>query len=196
MKKSILAALTIASVTGIASTSAFASNEMYALGGFGMDDGDVGGQFTFGSQVMQSNWYVESTLLVISVDDKSSYFDYSHNETKHRKEEFDTLMLSLTPVYKHSFSENFAILGKFGAFYSHSDTKMVISSSNETKVDKGSHGDLGLTYGIGAEYKSAKPIFGNSKLLTRVGFDWYEFGGSSSWYTKDSALGIQTGFTF
>ncbi|MCC4861681.1 hypothetical protein BCU26_005375 [Vibrio splendidus] len=194
MKKLILAALTIASVTGIASTSAFASNEMYALGGFGMDDGDVGGQFTFGSQVMQSNWYVESTLLVISVDDNSSYtYD---NDTIQRKEEFDTLMLSLAPVYKHSFSENFAILGKFGAFYSHSDTKLVYNSSKGTEVNKGSHGDFGLTYGIGAEYKSAKPIFGNSKLLTRVGFDWYEFGGSSSWYTKDSALGIQTGFTF
>ncbi|MCF7495442.1 MULTISPECIES: hypothetical protein [Vibrio] len=193
MKKLVLAALAIASVTG---SSAFAANEMYALGGVGMDSDDVGGQFTLGSQIAQSNWYVESTLFITSVDDKDSYVDYSNNETVQRKEEFDTLMLSLTPVYKHSFSENFAILGKFGAFYSHSDTKLVYSSSKGNEVHKGSHGNFGLTYGIGAEYKSSKPLFGNSKLLTRVGFDWYELGGSNDWYTKETTLGIQTGFTF
>ncbi|MEZ8223727.1 hypothetical protein AB6C43_06785 [Vibrio splendidus] len=186
MKKLILAALTIASVTGIASTSAVASNEMYALGGFGMDDGDVGGQFTFGSQVMQSNWYVESTLLVISTDEKDL-------ETE---QEFDSIMLSLTPMYKHSFSENFAVYGKAGAFYAHSDTKLVFLSSDNNEVHKGSHGDLGLTYGIGAEYKSLKPVFGHSKFVTRAGFDWYEFGGSSGWYTTESVLSIQAGFTF
>ncbi|MFL7014313.1 hypothetical protein [Vibrio cyclitrophicus] len=196
MKKLVLAALTIASVTGITSTSAIAANEMYVLGGVGMDSGDVGGQFTLGSQIAQSNWYVESTLLIISVDDKDSYVDYSNNETVQRKQEFDTLTLSLTPVYKHSFSENFAILGKFGAFYSHSDTKLVYSSSKGNEVHKGSHGNFGLTYGIGAEYKSSKPLFGNSKLLTRVGFDGYEIGSESSWYTKDSVWGVQAGFTF
>ncbi|UPR30730.1 hypothetical protein IS519_05395 [Vibrio crassostreae] len=186
MKKLTLAALTIASVTCIASTSAFASNEMYALGGFGMDDGDVGGQFTFGSQVMQSNWYVESTLLVISTDEKDLKTE----------QEFDSLMLALTPMYKHSFSENFAVYGKAGAFYAHSDTKLVFLSSDNNEVRKGSHGDLGLTYGIGAEYKSLKPVFGHSKFVTRAGFDWYEFGGSTGWYTTESALSIQAGFTF
>ncbi|ERM61380.1 hypothetical protein M565_ctg1P1572 [Vibrio cyclitrophicus FF75] len=39
-------------------------------------------------------------------------------------------------------------------------------------------------------------MFGNSKLLTRLGFDWYELGGSNDWYTKETTLGIQTGFTF
>jgi opacity protein-like surface antigen len=99
-------------------------------------------------------------------------------------------------MYKHNFSNNFTIFGKVGALYSHSDTKLTFSSNQGTEVKKGSHGDLGLTYGIGAEYKSTKPAFGHSKLLTRIGFDWYEFGGSSSWYTTDSVFGIQTGFTF
>lgn len=188
MKKLVLA------MCVMASTSAVASNEMYALGGVGIDSSDVGGQFTFGSQIMQSNWYIDSTLLAISVDEKSSY--NTGNDTVHRKEKFDTLMLSIAPMYKHNFSNNFAIFGKVGALYSHSDTKLTYSSNQGTEVKKDSHGDLGLTYGIGAEYKSTKPVFGHSKLLTRIGFDWYEFGGSSSWYTTDSVFGIQTGFTF
>lgn len=194
MKKLILAALTIASVTGIASTSAFASNEMYTLGGVGMDSGDVGAQFTLGSQIVQSNWYIESTLLVISTDDKST--SYNGDKVLQTEQEFDSLMLSLTPMYKHSFSENFAVYGKAGAFYAHSDTKLVFRSSDNNEVHKGSHGDLGLTYGIGAEYKSLKPVFGHSKFVTRAGFDWYEFGGSTGWYTAESVLSIQAGFTF
>ncbi|MDD1827934.1 porin family protein [Photobacterium sp. ZSDE20] len=189
MKKLVLA------ICVMASAPALASNEMYALGGFGMDSGDVGGQFTFGSQIMQSNWYVESTLLAITVKDSSVSTD-SNNEKLTRKEKFDSLVLSLTPTYKHSFNDNFSVFGKFGALYSHSDTKLEYISNKGSEVTKGSHGDLGLTYGIGAEYKSIKPIFGNSKLLTRVGYDWYEYGGSSSWYTNDSVLGVQTGFTF
>jgi opacity protein-like surface antigen len=188
MKKLVLA------MCVMASTSALASNEMYALGGVGIDSGDVGGQFTFGSQIMHSNWYVESTLLAISVDNQSSYT--SGSDTIQRKEKFDSVVLSVAPMYKHSFSNNFAIFGKAGLFYSHSDTKLTFNSNQGTEVSKGSHGDLGLTYGIGAEYKSAQPVFGNSKLLTRVGFDWYEFGGSSGWYTTESVLGIQAGFTF
>ena len=189
MKKLLVAALTIAS------TSAFASNEMYALGGIGLDNSDIGAQFTLGSQIAQSNWYVESTLLAISMDDKYSYQDPNSN-VKTVEEDFDSLMISLAPMYKYSLNNSFAIYGKLGAFYSHSDTKLKFSTNNSTEVHKGSHNDIGLTYGIGVEYKSPTPMFGRSKLLARAGFDWYEFGGSSGWYTADSALGMQVGFTF
>lgn len=192
MKKLRLATLTV--IAAMTTTSAFASNEMYVLGGAGMDSGDIGAQFTLGSQIAQSNWYIESTLLVISTDDKST--QYLDDSPLHTEEAFDSLMVSLTPMYKHSFSDTFSIYGKFGAFYSHSDTKLEYRSSEIYQVHKGSHGDLGLTYGIGAEYKSLKPVFGNSKFVTRAGYDWYEFGGSTGWYTPESVLGIQVGFTF
>lgn len=52
---------------------------MYVLGGVGMDSGDVGGQFTLGSQIAQSNWYVESTLLAISINDKSGFLDHNND---------------------------------------------------------------------------------------------------------------------
>ncbi|MDK9759210.1 hypothetical protein KIV40_28690, partial [Vibrio sp. D173a] len=132
MKKLVLA------MCIMASTSALASNEMYALGGVGIDSGDVGGQFTFGSQIMHSNWHVESTLLAISLDDTYSY--NNGNDTIEKKEKFDTLMFSVAPMYKHSFSDNFAIFGKAGLFFSHSDTKLTFNYSNQnSEVSKGSH---------------------------------------------------------
>ncbi|UPR46636.1 outer membrane beta-barrel protein [Vibrio cyclitrophicus] len=195
MKKLVLAALTIASVTGITSTSAIAANEMYVLGGVGMDSGDVGGQFTLGSQIAQSNWYVESTLLAISINDKSGFLDHN-NDPITRNEDFDSLIVSLAPMYKHNLNEAFAIYGKLGAFYTHSDTKLTYNTSKGDEIHKGSNSNLGVIYGIGAEYKSLKPLFGNSKLLARIGFDGYEIGSESSWYTKDSVWGVQAGFTF
>ncbi len=135
MKKLRLAALT--SLVAMAATSAFASNEMYVLGGVAIDNNDIGGEFTFGSQIVQSNWYIESTLLVISTDYK---YSQSYDDTWRRTgEEFDSLIVSLAPMYKHSFSENFSIYGKAGALYTYSKTKLVFSCNNSYDVHKGIH---------------------------------------------------------
>lgn len=192
MKKLRLAVLIV--IAAMTTNSAFASNEMYVLGGAGVDSSDIGAQFTLGSQIVQSNWYIESTLLIISTDYKHSQ---SYDDTWRRtEEEFDSLIVSLAPMYKHSFSENFSIYGKAGALYTYSKTKLVFSSNNSYDVHKGSHDDLGLTYGIGAEYKSLKPVFGHSKFVTRASFDWYEFGGTTGRNLPESVLGIQAGLTF
>ena len=71
MKKLHVAALT--SLMAMAATSAFASNEMYVLGGVAIDNNDIGGEFTLGSQIMQSNWYIESSLLLINANDRYAY---------------------------------------------------------------------------------------------------------------------------
>ncbi len=188
MKKLHVAALT--SLMAMAATSAFASNEMYVLGGVAIDNNDIGGEFTLGSQIMQSNWYIESSLLLINANDK---YAYGNNPTITVDEDLDSLLVSVTPMYKHNVSNNFAIYGKLGAYHIKSEVKSKYGDGTSTK---GSTVNFGATYGIGVEYKSLTPIFGQSQFLARAGYDWYEFSSSNDWHNRDSTFGIQAGFTF
>ncbi|UPR56082.1 outer membrane beta-barrel protein [Vibrio sp. ED004] len=188
MKKLHLAALT--SLVAMAATSAFASNEMYVLGGVAIDNNDIGGEFTFGSQIVQSNWYIESSLLLINANDK---YGYTNNPAITVEQDLDSLLVSVAPMYKHNINNNFAIYGKLGAYHIKSEIK---STYGDGRSSKSSTVNFGATYGIGAEYKSQTPIFGHSLFLARVGYDWYEFRSGDAWHNRDSTFGIQAGFTF
>ena len=61
---------------------------------------------------------------------------------------------------------------------------------------KYSDSEWGATYGIGAEFKSIQPMFGNSKFMARVGFDWWDFTSGSVNLIDEGTLGLQAGFTF
>jgi opacity protein-like surface antigen len=188
MKKLHVAALT--SLMAMAATSAFASNEMYVLGGVAIDNNDIGGEFTLGSQIMQSNWYIESSLLMISANDR---YRYINDPTVTVEEDLDSLLVSVAPMYKYHLSNNFSLYGKLGAYHIKSEVKSIKGDGTSTK---GSTVNFGATYGIGAEYKSLTPIFGQSQFLARVGYDWYEFRSGDDWHNRDSTFGIQAGFTF
>lgn len=188
MKKRYVAALT--SLVALAATSAFASNEMYVLGGVAIDNNDIGGEFTLGSQIMQSNWYIESSLLLINTNDK---YGYTNDPAVIVEQDLDSLLVSVAPMYKHSINNNFAIYGKLGAYHIKSEVK---SKYGDGTSAKGSTVNFGATYGIGVEYKSLTPIFGHSQFLARAGYDWYEFRSQDDWHNRDSTFGIQAGFTF
>ena len=187
MKKLHIAALT--SLMAMATTSAFASNEMYVLGGVAIDNNDIGGEFTLGSQIMQSNWYIESSLLMINANDRYGYT----TRPVVIEQDLDSLLVSVAPMYKYHLSNNVSIYGKLGAYHIKSEVK---SKYGDGTSSKGSTVNFGATYGIGAEYKSLTPIFGQSQFLARVGYDWYEFRSGDDWHNRDSTFGIQAGFTF
>ena len=96
-------------------------------------------------------------------------------------------------VQTYHLSNNFAIYGKLGAYHIKSEVKSKYGDGTSTK---GSTVNFGATYGIGVEYKSLTPIFGQSQFLARAGYDWYEFRSSNDWHNRDSTFGIQAGFTF
>lgn len=188
MKKRYVAALT--SLVALATTSAFASNEMYVLGGVAIDNNDIGGEFTLGSQIMQSNWYIESSLLLINANDK---YGYINDPNVPVEQDLDSLLVSVAPMYKYHLSNNFAIYGKLGAYHIKSERKSKYFDGRSTKS---STTNFGATYGIGVEYKSLTPIFGHSQFLARAGYDWYEFNSDNDWHNRDSTFGLQAGFTF
>ncbi|CDT35751.1 outer membrane beta-barrel protein [Vibrio coralliirubri] len=185
MRKFILASL------AIMSTSAFAANEMYVLGGVGINEDDTGAQFTVGSQILDTNFYLESTMNYIDSDSSHVYSDL----TKH-KVDYQHFKMSLAPMYKYSFDESFAIYGKVGLAYSNFNSKSTWSNADESDTHKSSDSKWGATYGIGAEFKSAQPMFGNSKFMARVGFDWYDFSSGGLNLGSDTTLALQAGFTF
>ncbi|MCC4860286.1 outer membrane beta-barrel protein [Vibrio splendidus] len=189
MRKFILASL------AIMSTSAFAANEMYVLGGVGINENDTGAQFTVGSQVLDTNFYLESTMNYIDSDISDVTSDVNGDLTKH-KGDYQHFKMSLAPMYKYSFDESFAIYGKVGLAYSNFNSKSTITDKDGSVNNKHSNSEWGATYGIGAEFKSVQPMFGNSKFMARVGFDWYDFSSGGLNLGSDGTLGLQAGFTF
>ncbi|CAH6912199.1 OMP_b-brl domain-containing protein [Vibrio chagasii] len=183
MKKMIIASL------AILSTSAFAANEMYALGGIGyeVDAEETGVQFTFGSQILDTNFYVESTLNYIDSDDGYAYPNGNSQDV-----DYQNFKMSLSPMYKHSFNESFAIYGKIGVAYSNLNSKTKTTIDDVTETRNYSNSRWGAAYGFGAEYKSGQPVIGNSKFIARLGYDWYDFNSGSS----EGTLGMQAGLTF
>ncbi|PMN98830.1 hypothetical protein BCT19_05635 [Vibrio splendidus] len=189
MRKFILASL------AIMSTSAFAANEMYVLGGVGINEDDTGAQFTVGSQVLDTNFYLESTMNYIDSDISDVTSDVNGDLTKH-KGDYQHFKMSLAPMYKYSFDESFAIYGKVGLAYSNFNSKSTITDKDGSVNNKHSNSEWGATYGIGAEFKSVQPMFGNSKFMARVSFDWYDFSSGGLNLGSDGTLGLQAGFTF
>ena len=189
MRKFILASL------AILSTSSFAANDMYALGGVGINEDDTGLQFTAGSQILDTNFYLESTMNYIDSDSKMVTSDIHGDLTKY-KGNFKHFKMSLAPVYKYSFDESFAIYGKIGLAYSNFNSKSTRTDKDGSVNSKYSNSEWGATYGIGAEFKSIQPMFGNSKFMARVGFDFYDFNSGSVSLINEGTLGLQAGFTF
>ncbi|MCK8073206.1 MULTISPECIES: outer membrane beta-barrel protein [unclassified Vibrio] len=189
MRKFILASL------AIMSTSAFAANEMYVLGGVGINEDDTGAQFTVGSQILDTNFYLESTMNYIDSDSNDVISDVNGDLTKY-KGDYQHFKMSLAPMYKYSFDDSFAIYGKVGLAYSNFNSKSTWVNADESDTHKYSDSKWGAIYGIGAEFKSAQPMFGNSKFMARVGFDWYDFSSGSMNLGSDATLGLQAGFTF
>ncbi|MFA0039121.1 outer membrane beta-barrel protein [Vibrio chagasii] len=189
MRKFILASL------AILSTSSFAANDMYVLGGVGINEDDTGVQFTAGSQILDTNFYLESTMNYIDSDSNEVTSDVHGDLTKY-KGNLKHFKMSLAPMYKYSFDESFAIYGKVGLAYSNLNSKLTITDKDGSVNSKYSDSEWGATYGIGAEFKSPKPMFGNSKFMARVGFDWYDFSSGNVNLGSDGTLGLQAGFTF
>lgn len=189
MRKFILASL------AILSTSSFAANEMYVLGGVGINEDDTGVQFTAGSQILDTNFYLESTMNYIDSDISDVTSDVNGDLTKH-KSNYQHFKMSLAPMYKYNFDETVAIYGKVGLAYSNFNSKSTVAYKDGSVSNKHSNSEWGATYGIGAEFKSPKPMFGNSKFTARVGFDWYDFSSGNVNLGSDGTLGLQAGFTF
>lgn len=99
MRKFILASL------AIMSTSAFAANEMYVLGGVGINEDDTGAQFTVGSQILDTNFYLESTMNYIDSDSSDVISDVNGDLTKY-KGDYQHFKMSLAPMYKYSFDDS------------------------------------------------------------------------------------------
>ncbi|WP_372383979.1 outer membrane beta-barrel protein [Vibrio sp. BS-M-Sm-2] len=189
MRKFILASL------AILSTSSFAANDMYVLGGVGINRDDGGLQFTAGSQILDTHFHLESTMNYIDSDSKMVTSDVHGDLTKY-KDNFKHFKMSLAPMYKYSFDESFAIYGKVGLAYSNVNVKSTITNKDWSVNNKHSNSEWGATYGIGAEFKSIQPMFGNSKFMARVGFDFYDFNSGSISLINEETFGLQAGFTF
>lgn len=189
MRKFILASL------AILSTSSFAANDMYALGGVGINEDDTGLQFTAGSQILNTNFYLESTMNYID-SDSNEVVSNAHGGLTKYKGNLKHFKISLAPMYKYSFDESFAIYGKVGLAYSNINAKSTITNEDWSANNKYSNSEWGATYGIGAEFKSIQPMFGNSKFMARVGFDWWDFTSGSVSLIDEGTLGLQAGFTF
>jgi len=189
MRKFILVSL------AILSASSFAGNDMYVLGGVGINKDDGGLQFTAGSQILDTNFHLESTINYIDSDSKMVTQDIHGDLTKY-KDNFKHFKMSLAPVYKYSFDESFAIYGKVGLAYSNFNSKSTRTDRDGSVTNKYSDSEWGATYGIGAEFKSIQPMFGNSKFMARVGFDFYDYKSGGLSLINEGTLGLQAGFTF
>ncbi len=189
MRKFILVSL------AILSASSFAANDMYVLGGVGINKDDGGLQFTAGSQILDTNFHIESTMNYTDSDSRMVTQDIHGDLTKY-KDNFKHFKMSLAPVYKYSFDESFAIYGKIGLAYSNLNSKSTITDQDGSVNSKYSNSEWGATYGIGAEFKSIQPMFGNSKFMARVGFDYYDYNSGGLSLFNEGTLGLQAGFTF
>ena len=123
MRKFILASL------AILSTSSFAANDMYVLGGVGINEDDTGLQFTAGSQILDTNFYLESTMNYIDSDSNEVTVGHTRCDLTKYKGNLKHFKMSLAPMYKYSFDESFAIYGKVGLAYSNINSKSTITDT-------------------------------------------------------------------
>ncbi|MCK6265436.1 porin family protein [Vibrio sp. ZSDE26] len=199
MKKlAIILGLALASTSVVAEEAAITeetqSREFYAMVGAGYNtDNSTNALLTIGGHVY-GNWSLESTMMFYTNDYKSD--DGVGNTMKN---DADTLIFTITPLYTYALTETFDVYGKAGLQHRRSRIETTFSSKDKKdQMSTGTDSDLGYTYGFGVQYTMPQPIIADSRLRIRGGIDWNrDFNGNDGWATSDKATyGLQAGLTF